>query len=32
MAQTRHRSVTVAAGYVRDADPFRGSAGALVGL
>jgi site-specific recombinase XerD len=32
MRQTRHRSATVAAGYVRDADPFRGSAGALVGL
>jgi integrase len=32
MRQTRHRSATVAAGYVRDADPFRGGAGALVGL
>jgi hypothetical protein len=28
----RHHSATVAAGYVRDADPFRGSAEALVGL
>ena len=32
MRQTRHRSATVAAGYVQDADPFRNSAGALVRL
>ena len=32
MCQTRHRSATAAAGYVRDADPFRGTAAVFVTL
>jgi DNA-binding NarL/FixJ family response regulator len=32
MAQTRHRSVTVARRYIRDGSLFRGNAAAAVGL